>query len=124
MTVLFEQLGRLRTEDVSAEELRIAKQVLITEFGFSDCGLPDKEQEQAELTRKTFEMFAEMPYIRTVHVFRLLEDSPCVDTATPGDAADVDLRGVHRPQGDGYDRGAHEFFEFFSCYLPLTMRFR
>jgi hypothetical protein len=58
------------------------KQVLITEFGFTDCGLPDKVQEQAELTRKTFEMFAEMPYVRTVHAFRLLEDSSMLERST------------------------------------------
>jgi len=55
-------------------------------------------------------------------VFRLLEDSPCVDTATPVGAPDVDIRGVYRPHGNGYDRGAHEFFEFFSGYLPLAMQ--
>jgi parallel beta-helix repeat protein len=55
-------------------------------------------------------------------IYRLLADSPCVDTATPVGAPDVDILGVYRPHGEGYDRGAHEFFEFFSCYLPLTMR--
>jgi hypothetical protein len=54
--------------------------------------------------------------------YRLLEDSPCVDTGTPAGAPDEDIRGVYRPQGEGYDRGAHEFFEFFSCYLPLALR--
>ncbi len=55
-------------------------------------------------------------------IYRLLERSPCVDTATPVGAPDVDRLGVHRPHGEGHDRGAHEFFEFFSCYLPLTAR--
>jgi len=54
--------------------------------------------------------------------YRLLEESPCVDTGTSAGAPDEDIRGVRRPHGDGYDRGAHEFFEFFSCYLPLTLR--
>jgi len=55
-------------------------------------------------------------------VYRLLEESPCVDTGTPVGAPGYDIRGAHRPQGEGYDRGAYEFFEFFSCYLPLAMR--
>ncbi|MEE8390792.1 MAG: right-handed parallel beta-helix repeat-containing protein, partial [Anaerolineae bacterium] len=54
--------------------------------------------------------------------YRLLEESPCVDTGTPVGAPDEDIKGIYRPHGDGYDRGAHEFFEFFSCYLPLTLR--
>ncbi|MDY7077298.1 MAG: CotH kinase family protein [Chloroflexota bacterium] len=56
--------------------------------------------------------------------YQLLEDSPCVDTGTPAGAPDEDIRRVYRPHGEGYDRGAHEFFQFFSCYLPLTMRSR
>ncbi|MCK4314865.1 MAG: hypothetical protein KAX24_03750, partial [Anaerolineae bacterium] len=64
------------------------------------------------------------PLFRTPQsgVYRLLEDSPCVDTGTPEGAPDEDIRGVYRPHGEGYERGAHEFFEFFSCYLPLILR--
>ena len=54
--------------------------------------------------------------------YRLLEDSPCVDTGTPVGAPAEDLHGVYRPHGEGYERGAHEFFEFFSCYLPLILK--
>jgi len=54
--------------------------------------------------------------------YRLREDSPCVDTGTPEGAPDEDLRGVPRPKGEEYDRGAHEYFEFFSCSLPLILR--
>lgn len=54
--------------------------------------------------------------------YRLQEDSPCVDAGTEVGAPDVDIRGVYRPHGEGYDQGAHEFFEFFSCYLPLVLR--
>jgi len=57
-----------------------------------------------------------------IGVYRLPEDSPCVDTGTPVGAPDEDIRGIYRPHGEGYDRGAHEFFEFFSCYLPLILR--
>jgi parallel beta-helix repeat protein len=55
-------------------------------------------------------------------VYRLLEESPCVDTGTPQGAPDEDIWGVYRPHGEGYDRGAYEFFEYFSVHLPLIMR--
>jgi parallel beta-helix repeat protein len=55
-------------------------------------------------------------------IYRLLAGSPCVDTGTPVGAPAEDVRGVYRPHGNGYDRGAHEFFEFFSCHLPLILR--
>ncbi|MCP4542399.1 MAG: hypothetical protein GY832_35195 [Chloroflexi bacterium] len=54
--------------------------------------------------------------------YRLMENSPCVDTGTPVGAPDDDMWGIYRPHGDGYDRGAHEFFEYFDCYLPLLLR--
>jgi len=64
------------------------------------------------------------PLFRTPQsgVYRLLEDSPCVDAGTGDGAPDEDIRGIHRPHGEGYDMGAHEFFEYFSCYLPLILR--
>ena len=55
-------------------------------------------------------------------IYRLLEDSPCVDTGTPVGAPAEDIRGIYRPHGEGHDRGAHEFFEYFSVYLPLVLR--
>jgi len=55
-------------------------------------------------------------------VYRLLEESPCVDSGTAEGAPDMDIRGIYRPHGEGYERGAHEFFEFFSSYLPLVER--
>ena len=51
-----------------------------------------------------------------------MENSPCVDTGTPVGAPDEDIWGIYRPHGNGYDQGAHEFFEFFSCYLPLILQ--
>jgi hypothetical protein len=51
--------------------------------------------------------------------YRLQENSPCVDSGTPDGAPQVDVQGIPRPHGEGYDRGAYEFFEFFSVYLPL-----
>jgi hypothetical protein len=52
----------------------------------------------------------------------LQEHSPCVDTGTPVGAPDEDIDGIYRPHGEGYDRGAHEFFQYFSVYLPATLR--
>jgi len=54
--------------------------------------------------------------------YRLQEESPCVDTGTAQGAPPDDVKGIPRPTGDGYDMGAHEFFEFFEVYLPLAMR--
>jgi hypothetical protein len=54
--------------------------------------------------------------------YRLSQDSPCVDTGTPTNAPDDDIWGIYRPHGDGYDLGAHEFFEYFSCYIPVLLR--
>jgi len=56
------------------------------------------------------------------HNYRLRETSPCVDTGTADGAPSVDVHRVARPQGGGYDRGAYEFFEFFSVYMPLILR--
>jgi parallel beta-helix repeat protein len=53
--------------------------------------------------------------------FRLRETSPCIDHGTPRGAAAVDLMGVSRPKGEGYDLGAYEFFEYYSVYLPLAV---
>jgi len=49
----------------------------------------------------------------TSHDYRLQAGSPCIDTGTPIGAPDQDVRGLQRPRGRGYDRGAHEFFEPF-----------
>ncbi len=54
--------------------------------------------------------------------YRLRQDSPCVDTGTSVDAPDEDIWGIYRPHGDGHDMGAHEFFEYFACYLPVVIR--
>jgi hypothetical protein len=52
----------------------------------------------------------------------LLVESPCVDTGTAEGAPDEDIWGIYRPHDEGYDMGAHEFFEHFSCYLPSLLR--
>ena len=40
---------------------------------------------------------------------RLQAGSPCIDTGTPNGAPSIDILGVTRPQGNGYDMGAYEF---------------
>jgi hypothetical protein len=52
--------------------------------------------------------------------FRLRESSPCIDYATSQGAAAMDLMGIPRPRGEGYDIGAFEFFEYYVVYLPLV----
>jgi predicted outer membrane repeat protein len=42
--------------------------------------------------------------------YRLLPDSPCIDAATAEGAPDTDIRGIARPQDNGIDMGAYEFF--------------
>ncbi len=56
------------------------------------------------------------------HVYRLKAESPCVDTGTPVGAPDMDVVRIARPKGEGYDRGAFEFFEFYTVYLPMVLR--
>lgn len=43
--------------------------------------------------------------------FRLSATSPAVDTGSPEDAPSIDIVGTPRPQGDGYDIGAYEYYE-------------
>jgi parallel beta-helix repeat protein len=54
--------------------------------------------------------------------YRLQEHSPCVDTGALIGAPGKDINGISRPRGEGYDMGAHEFFEYFSLYLPIVLR--
>ncbi len=50
------------------------KQVILTETGFTDCGDPEKEELQAEYTKRINEMAKSMPFIRTIYNFRLLTE--------------------------------------------------
>jgi len=54
--------------------------------------------------------------------FRLLDTSPCIDRGTPVGAPPIDLAGIARPKGKGYDLGAFEFFEYYTVYLPFSIR--
>lgn len=50
------------------------KQVILTEVGFTDCGDEQEEIKRAEYTRKLLKLAAELPYVRTVYNFRLLNE--------------------------------------------------
>lgn len=47
------------------------KKVLLTEMGFSDWGMAELEERQALMQEQMFEMVKTMPYVKTIHVFRL-----------------------------------------------------
>jgi hypothetical protein len=51
------------------------KQVLLTESGFTDCGNPEWEQRYAEYNKKMLEIAQTLPYVRTLHNFRLLNEN-------------------------------------------------
>ena len=51
------------------------KQVLLTESGFTDCGNPDWERRYAGYNKKMLEIARELPYVRTLHNFRLLNEN-------------------------------------------------
>ncbi|MBD5457539.1 MAG: hypothetical protein HDR27_03075 [Lachnospiraceae bacterium] len=50
------------------------KQVILTEVGFTDCGNEEEEIKRAEYTCKILKMAAELPYVRTIYNFRLLNE--------------------------------------------------
>lgn len=51
------------------------KQVLLTETGFTDCGNPEWEERYAKYNKKIIRYAEEMPYVRTLHNFRLLNEN-------------------------------------------------
>lgn len=51
------------------------KQVLLTETGFTDCGDKELERRYAGYTQKLLGIAAELPYVRTLHNFRLLNEN-------------------------------------------------
>jgi hypothetical protein len=50
------------------------KQVIMTETGFTDIGDPEREKRYAYYNEKILKMAYDMPYVRTVHNFRLLNE--------------------------------------------------
>ena len=59
------------------------KQALITEFGYTDIFDAEKERRHAEYYRDIFRMCGEMPYLRTLHVFRLYEQYSMLEHNEP-----------------------------------------
>lgn len=59
------------------------KQALITEFGFTDCGDPALERLHAQYFRKAFDICAELPYIRTLHAFRMYTQQSMLENNDP-----------------------------------------
>ena len=57
------------------------KQVLLTESGFTDCGDPTLEQRYAGYNAKLLKLAAELPYVRTLHNFRLLNENAMLKRA-------------------------------------------
>ena len=51
------------------------KQVLLTETGFTDCGNPQWEERYAAYNQKILKYAMDMPYVRTLHNFRLLNEN-------------------------------------------------
>lgn len=75
------------------------KQVLITEFGYTDIFDEEKEKRHAEYYRKIFDYCRQMPYLRTLHVFRLYEEYAMLEHDEPGTVGGRlrgDLRHFHR----------------------------
>ncbi len=57
------------------------KQVLLTETGFTDVGNPAWEERYALYTKKILRYANEMPYVRTLHNFRLLNENAMLKRA-------------------------------------------
>ena len=51
------------------------KQAILTESGFTDCGNPEWEKRYAGYNRKMLEIARELPYVRTLHNFRLFNEN-------------------------------------------------
>ncbi len=51
------------------------KQVLLTETGFTDCGDSELEERYASYNQKLLQIASELPYVRTLHNFRLLNEN-------------------------------------------------
>ena len=57
------------------------KQVLLTETGFTDCGNHDWEVRYAAYNKKILRYALNMPYVRTLHNFRLLNENAMLKRA-------------------------------------------
>ncbi len=66
------------------------KKVLLTEMGFSDLGDPQREKKQAHMLEKMFEIVKTMPYIKTIHIFRLFTNSAMAEQTDPGQIGGIE----------------------------------
>lgn len=57
------------------------KQVILTETGFTDCGDPQLEERYAQYNEKLLLLASRMPYVRTLHNFRLLNENAMLKRA-------------------------------------------
>lgn len=57
------------------------KQVILSECGFTDCGDKEREQLQAEYTRRVNQLAGELPFVRTMFNFRLLTETGMLQKA-------------------------------------------
>ena len=57
------------------------KQALLTESGFTDCGNPEWEKRYAGYNVKMLEIARKLPYVRTLHNFRLLNENAMLKRA-------------------------------------------
>lgn len=80
------------------------KKVLLTEFGFSDGGDPERERFQASLIPQCFRLLRQMPYVKTCHFFRLFqeEDSHASDNGVFTNEAEANF-GIVRERGHNYE---------------------
>jgi hypothetical protein len=93
-------LSKSKRGHTSKDEADACK--LITEYGFSDRGDDAREAVQAELIRESFRLAKEMPYLHSLHFFRLFDDeaaktlSGADDNASPEEAHFGVFREPHR----------------------------
>jgi hypothetical protein len=57
------------------------KEVIMTESGFTDFGNPEWEKRYAGYNKKMIEIARELPYVRTLHNFRLLNENAMLQRA-------------------------------------------
>lgn len=57
------------------------KQAILTETGFTDLGDPETEQRYAGYNKRLLEIASELPYVRTIHNFRLLNENAMMKRA-------------------------------------------
>ena len=57
------------------------KEAILTETGFTDCGNPEWEERYGRYNKKIMDYAAKMPYVRTLHNFRLLNENAMLKRA-------------------------------------------